>query len=223
MSFLDAYSGYHQIKMAVKDQEKTTFITPFGAFCYVSMPFGLKSAQATYQRCVQNCLHTQIGHNVHAYVDDIVVKSRKTETLISDLQETFDNLRIYKTMPNPAKCVFGVPTDKLLGFLVSNRGIEANPEKIKAITSLAKPACINDVQRLAGRIAALSRFISRLGEKAILLYQMMKKTDNFVWSDAADAAFEDLKKQLAEPPVLATEQMQSELGRLPQVGFSSIY
>ena len=64
LSFLDAYSGYHQIKMAVKDQEKTAFITPFGAFCYVSMPFGLKSAQATYQRCVQNCLHTQIGRNV---------------------------------------------------------------------------------------------------------------------------------------------------------------
>ena len=72
LSFLDAYSGYHQIKMAVKDQEKT--------FCYVSMPFGLKSAQATYQRCVQNCLHTQIGRNVHAYIDDIVVKSRANET-----------------------------------------------------------------------------------------------------------------------------------------------
>ena len=106
-------------------------------------------------------------------------------------------------MLNPAKCVFGVPAGKLLGFLVSNGGIEANPEKIKAITSLAKPACINDVQRLAGRVAALSRFISRLGEKAMPLYQMMKKTDNFVWSDASSSAFEDLKRQLAEPPVLA--------------------
>src|SRR6266496_2537595 len=106
-------------------------------------------------------------------------------------------------MLNPAKCILGVPAGKLLGFLVSNRGIEVNPEKIKAITSLAKPACINDVQRLVGRIAALSQFISRLGEKAITLYQMMKKTDHFVWSDAADEAFEALKKQLVEPPVLA--------------------
>ena len=89
---------------------------------------------------------TKIGRNVHAYVDDIVVKSIEKETLISDLKETFDNLRVYKMMLNPAKCVFGVPAGKLLGFLVSNRGIEANPEKIKAITSLAKPACINDVQ-----------------------------------------------------------------------------
>ena len=128
--------------MTVKDQEKTTFITPFGAFCYVSMPFGLKSAQATYQWCVQNCLRNQIGRNVHAYVDDIVVKSREKETLIDDLKETFDNLRVYKKMLNPIKCVFGVPVGKLLGFLVSNRGIEANPGKIKAITSLAKSACI---------------------------------------------------------------------------------
>ena len=88
-------------------------------------------------------------------------------------------------------------------FLVSEWGIEVNPEKIKAITSLAKPACINDVQRLAGRIAALSRFIRRLGEKSIPLYQMMKKTYHFVWSDAADQAFEALKKQLAELPILA--------------------
>ena len=115
LSFLDAYSGYHQIKMTVKDQEKSVLITPFGAFCYVSMPFGLKSAQATYQRCVQNCLHDQIGRNVHAYVDDIVVKSRKKETLIDDLKETFDNLRVYKMMLNPDKCVFGVPVGKLLG------------------------------------------------------------------------------------------------------------
>ena len=118
-----------------------------------------------------------------------MVKSREKETLIDDLKETFHNLRVYKMMLNPAKCVFGVPAGKLLGFLVSNRGIEANPEKIAAITSLAKPVCINDVQRLAGRITALSRFISRLGEKAIPLYQMLKKMDNFVWSEGADKAF----------------------------------
>ena len=132
-----------------------------------------------------------------------MVKSRENKTLIDDPKETFDNLQVYKMMLNPTRCVFGVPAGKLLGFLVSNRGIEANTEKIKAITSLAKPACINDVQRLAGRVAALSRFISRLGEKAIPLYQMMKKTDDFVWSDAANVAFEDFKRQLAEPPVLA--------------------
>ena len=123
--------------------------------------------------------------------------------MIEDLKETFNNLWVYKMMLNPAKCVFGVPAGKLLGFLVSDRGIEANPEKIKAITSLAKPACINDIQHLAGHIAALSRFISRLGEKAMPLYQLMKKTDDFIWNDAANAAFADLKRQLAELSVLA--------------------
>ena len=133
------------------------------------------------------------------------MKSRKEETLIDDLKETFDNLRVYKMMLNPTKCIFGVSAGKPLGFLVSNRGIEANPEKIKVITSLAKPVCVNDVQRLAGHIAALSQF----GEKAIPLYQMMKKTNNFVWSDAANEAFEDLKKQQAEPPVLASLLIKS--------------
>ena len=122
--------------MAVKDQEKTAFITPFGAFCYVSMPFGLKSAQVTYQRCVQNCLHDQIGRNVHAYVDHIIVKSRKKETLIDDLKETFDNLRVYKMMLNPAKCVFGVPAGKLLGFLVSERVLKLTRRRSKPLLHL---------------------------------------------------------------------------------------
>ena len=96
------------------------------------MPFGLKSAHATYQRCVQNCFHNQLGAMFTLYVDDIVVKSSKKETLIDDLKETFYNLWVYKVMLNPAKCVFGVPAGKLLGFLVSEWGIEATPEKIKA-------------------------------------------------------------------------------------------
>src|SRR3954465_11143951 len=78
LCFLDTYSGYHQIKMSLEDQEKTTFITPFGIFCYTSMPFGLKNARATYQQTMQNCLKEQIGRNVHAYVDDIVIKSQIT-------------------------------------------------------------------------------------------------------------------------------------------------
>ena len=128
---------------------------------------------------MQNCLHTQIGRNVHAYVDDIMVKSRKKETLIDDLKETFDNLRVYVMMLNPDKCVFGVPAGKLLGFLVFNRGIEANPEKIKAITYLAKPKCINDVQHLAGRIAALSRFISRFGREGDSFVSDVEKHGRF--------------------------------------------
>ena len=93
LCFLDAYSGYHKIKMAIEDQENTSFITPFGAFFYTSMPFGLKNAGATYQRTVQNCLKEQIGRNVHAYVDDIVIKIKNADSLIADLSEIFANLR----------------------------------------------------------------------------------------------------------------------------------
>ena len=180
LCFLDAYSGYHQIKMAPDDQEKTSFITPYGAFFYVTMPFGLKNAGATYQRCIQNCLQSQIGRNVHAYVDDIVVKSQKSNDLLADIRETFANLRRYNMKLNPTKCVFGVPAGKLLGFIVSQRGIEVNPEKIDAIIQMKPPTCVRNMQRLAGCMETIIRFMSRLGEKALPLYKLLKKGDKFV-------------------------------------------
>ena len=144
------------------------------------MHFGLKNAGATYQRTMQRCLSDQLGRNVHAYVDDIAVMSKKGNDLISDLQETFDNLRKFKMMLNPTKCVFGVPAGKLLGFIVSHRGIEVNPEKIKAILNISSPTCLKDIQRLTGCVAAVSWFVSRLGEKALPLYKLLKKADKFV-------------------------------------------
>ena len=86
LCFLDAYSGYHQIKMRESDQLKTSFTTPYGTFCYITMPFGLKNAGATCQRCMQNCLHEQIGRNVHVYVDDIAVMSKKKAYLLHNLK-----------------------------------------------------------------------------------------------------------------------------------------
>jgi hypothetical protein len=106
---------------------------PYGVYCYQVMPFGLKNAGATYQGMMQNCLRKQIGCNVQVYIDDVVITTREEATLISDLQETFDNLDRSKLKLNPTKCSFGVPAGQLLGFLVSARGIEANPEKIQTI------------------------------------------------------------------------------------------
>lgn len=108
LSFLDAYSGYHQIRLNPADQIKITFITPYGAYCYTTMLFGLKNAGATYQRCMQKCLQAQIGRNVHAYVDDVVVKTKEHQTLLEDLKETYTNLRRFQMKLNPEKCVFGV-------------------------------------------------------------------------------------------------------------------
>ena len=137
-------------------RRKTATTTPFGVFCYVKMPFNLKNSGATYQRCIQNCMQPQIGRNVEAYIDDIVVKSRTRDSLVDDLKETFDNLRKYHMMLNPKKCMFGVSSSKLLEFLVSSRGIKANPSKIEALDQMRSPRTLKEVQKLTGCIAALS-------------------------------------------------------------------
>jgi hypothetical protein len=202
LSFLDCYSGYHQISLAKEDEEKTAFITPFGAFCYTSMPFGLKNAGATYQRAIQTCLADHWGKRVEAYVDDVVIKTENPVNFIEDLQLVFNSLRRYRWKLNPEKCVFGVPAGKLLGFIVSNRGIEANPDKIEAIMKMEAPRSQKKVQRLTGCMAALSRFISRLGEKGLPFYKLLKKVDKFQWTSEAQEALDALKKFLTTPPVL---------------------
>jgi hypothetical protein len=145
LCFLDCYSGYHQIAIKEEDQEKTAFITLFGAYCYTTMSFRLKNADATYQRAIQACFKKQLNKNVEAYVDDVVVNTRNSNMLIADLEETFASLWEYQWKLNSNKCVFGVPLGKLLGFIISHRGIEANPEKISAITKMKAPTCIKDV------------------------------------------------------------------------------
>src|SRR4051812_32989860 len=138
LSFLDAYSGYNQIRLKVEDQDKTAFITPFRVFFYNTMPFGMKNAGTMYQWCMQACLKSQIGRNIQVYVDDIVIKTREAKTLVDDLRETFDNLDHYKIKLNPEKCAFGVLSGQLLGYFISQRGIEANPKKIRAIMAMEK-------------------------------------------------------------------------------------
>jgi hypothetical protein len=105
----------------VSDQDKTTFITLHGIYCYTAMTLSLKNAGATYQKAIYKCLESQIGKNVEAYIDDVVVKTTAKDNLIADLAETFANLRHYRWKLNPEKCVFGVPSGKLLGFMVSHR------------------------------------------------------------------------------------------------------
>jgi hypothetical protein len=177
LSFLHAYSGYHQISLAIDDEEKTAFITPFGIFCYTKMAFGLKNGGATYQKCIHTVLERQIGRNVEAYIDDQVVKSRKRGDLLSDLEETFDNLQKFRMMLNLKKCVFGVSSGKLLGYVVSSRGIDANPKKVEAINKLQPPRMRKEIQKLAGMMAALSRFISKFGERGMPFYKLLRKAD----------------------------------------------
>jgi ribonuclease HI len=204
MSFLDAYSGYHQVFMVKEDEEKTSFITPFGTYCFIRMPFGLKNVGATFARLIGKVLAKQLGRNVEAYVDDIVVKSKQAFTHGKDLQEIFENLRKCSVKLNPEKCVFGVRAGKLLGFLVSKRGIEANPDKIAAIHQMEPPKNTREVQRLTGRMASLSRFLSKSAEKGLPFFKTLRGANTFEWTAECQQAFDDLKKYLHEMPTLAS-------------------
>ncbi|GKV49566.1 hypothetical protein SLEP1_g56308 [Rubroshorea leprosula] len=192
LSLLDAYSGYHQVPMAPEDEEKTSFYAGDEIYCYVMMPFGLKNAGATYQKMVTIVFRAQIGKNLEVYVDDIVVKSQKAEDHLADLDETFNNLRKNKMRLNPAKCIFDVESRKFMGFMVSQRGIEVNPEKIRAIAEMESPKSVKDIQRSA----------TQKDESG--------KQKKFEWSQESQAAFDELKSYLSSPPLL-TKAVDGEI------------
>ncbi|XXG79912.1 hypothetical protein AAC387_Pa09g0879 [Persea americana] len=160
MSFLDPYQGYHQIPLFVPDQEKTTFITPRGTYCYKVMPFGLKNAGATYRRLVTKMFQAQLGKTVGVYIDDMVVKSKRSQNHLADLSQISYILRQFQLKLNASKCAFGVGSSKFLGSLITRKGIDANSDQITAIQRVHTPTSAKKVQRLTGMAAALNRFIS---------------------------------------------------------------
>jgi hypothetical protein len=162
LSLLGMFSRYHQIRVRKEDEEKTSFITPFGTFCFVRMLEGLKNAGCTFSRMIAIVLHPQIRRNILSYV-----KSVQRRDHINDLAETFANLRTANLKLNPEKCVFGIHKGKVLGCLVSTKGIEENPDKIKALVEMQDPVPVKDVQKLTGRVAALNRFIPRTAERSL--------------------------------------------------------
>ncbi|KAI0510524.1 hypothetical protein KFK09_011128 [Dendrobium nobile] len=205
LSFMDAYSGYNQIQMDPADEEATSFQMDKGLYCYLVMPFGLKNAGATYQRLMNKVFKNLIGRTMEVYVDDMLVKSLEKSQHISDLEECFNLLRSYNMRLNPSKCAFGVTSGKFLGFMVTHRGIEANPEKIKALRDMLPPRNIKEVQRLNGRIAALSRFLARSGDKYLPFFKILRgaRSSGFQWTDKCQEAFEQLRTYLASPPLLS--------------------
>jgi hypothetical protein len=189
LCFLDAYSGFHQIPMSREDEENTAFITVDGLFCYVSMPYGLKNALPTFVRVMHKTFGDLIRDLVEVYVDDIVVKVKSSASLLDNLALVFDMLHLTRTKLNPDKCVFGVTMGKLLGFLVSWQGIEANPKKIRIIKAMRPLARIKDVQKLARCSTVLSRFISMLAERALSFFKLLWKYGPFIWTKDAEEAF----------------------------------
>ncbi|XP_016206084.1 uncharacterized protein LOC107646414 [Arachis ipaensis] len=205
---MDAYSGYNQILMHPEGQSKTKFITEHGNFCYRVMPFGLKNAGATYQRMMDKVCRRQIGRNMKIYVDDMVAKTTQEKSHCDDLREIFEQIRAYNMRLNPEKCAFGVQGGKFLGFMLTSRGIEENPEKCEAILNMASPRTIKEVQQLVGKVAALSRFLPAASSRSYHFFQTISKNKKFQWTEECEKAFAELKTILSSPPVLQRPEVE---------------
>lgn len=142
---MDGFSDYNQIRMTQEDREKTTFITLWGTFCYKVMPFGLKKVSATFQRAMVTLFHDMIHREIEVYFDDMIAKSHIEEEHLVNLEKLFERLRKFKLRLNPNKCMFGVRSGKLLVFIVSQRDIEVDPEKVKVIHEMPPPKTENEV------------------------------------------------------------------------------
>nr|GEW52931.1 reverse transcriptase domain-containing protein [Tanacetum cinerariifolium] len=163
-----------EIQMSKEDEQKTALYTNQRTYCYTKMPFGLKNAGATYQRLVDSILQRQLGRNLEAYVDDIVIKSKTRRDVIMDVAETFDNLRRVNIKLNPKKCSFRVKEGKFLGYKVTSEGIQANPKKTKAVGDMQSSKTLKEMQSLSGKLAALNHFLSRSAERSLPFFDTLK-------------------------------------------------
>ena len=173
------------------------------------MSFGLKNARVTYLRLMNKMFAHQIGRNMQVCVDDMLVKGVREEDHLSDLRETFDTFRMYNTKLNPSKCAFRVTAGKFLGFMVSQRGITVNLEKVRVIMELAPPKTVKDVQSLNGKIATLNKFVSRATDKCLPFFRTLKRS--FEWTDECQQTFENLKVYISSPPLLSPSRPGEEL------------
>ncbi|XP_057418168.1 uncharacterized protein LOC130712350 [Lotus japonicus] len=204
LSLMDAYSGYNQIPMFQKDEDKTTFVTDQGTYCYTMLPFGLKNVVATYQRMMTKIFGHLMGKSVEVYIDDVIVKTPKGGDHVADLAEVFEQLHKHNMRLNPEKCTFGVRSGKFLGYMLTDQGIELNPDKCEAIKNMKSPRTVKEVQQLAGRMAALGRFLPKGALRALPFYALLRKGANFEWTEEAETTFDQLKEALSSPPVLSS-------------------
>lgn len=165
-SLMDGFSRYNQIKIAPEDQEKTTFTCAWGTFCWNVMPFGLKNVSATYQRAVTTIFHDMMHKTMEDYVDDTLAKSMHRRTHLVDLGPILDRMEQFSLRLNPKKCAFGVTSGKLLGYIISAKGIEVDPKKVQAIMEMPPPHSIKKMRGLQGWLQSIRRFISQLADKS---------------------------------------------------------
>lgn len=173
-----------------------------GTYCYNVMPFRLKNAGATYQRMVDRMFVRQLGRNMESYVIDMLVNSLTIDDHSEDLAESFAIMRQYGMRLNPLKCAFGVKAGNFLGYIVTERGIEVNPLRVRALEEMKPPTNLREAQVLAGKVVSLSRFISRMADKSLPFFRVLRKGSAFEWTLTCQRAFEELKGFLATLPLL---------------------
>lgn len=200
--FVDCYSGYYQIVMDDEDAEKMSFITPWGTYYYRVMSFSLKNAGATYMRAMATMFHDMMHKEIEVSVDDVIIKSKNQATRVKDLRKFFERLHRYNLKLNPAKCVFEVPSRKLLGFVVSCQGIELDPSKIKAIQDLPSPKNRTKLRSFLGRLNCISRFIAQLTTTCEPIFKLLKKSAAVEWTEECQKSFDKIKRYLSNPPVM---------------------
>ena len=162
MSFMDGLSGYNQFKMAPRDMTKTTFTIEWRIYCYIVKPFRLKNAGTTYQRMATALLHDMMHNEVEVYVDDMIMKSKDRGGHNTNLRKFFERIKEYRLRLNPQKCTFGVTVGKLLDLIVSDKGIEVDPLKIKAILDMPSPKSEKEIRGFLGQLQYIRRFIVKL-------------------------------------------------------------
>ncbi|KAL6324728.1 hypothetical protein AAG906_017068 [Vitis piasezkii] len=197
-SFIDVFSGYHQIPMFRLDEEKIAFIMPHGVYCYRVM-------------LMTKIFKPLIGPTVEVYIDDIVVKSKTRSKHAQHVQETFRLMKNYNMKLNPTKCVFWVSANKFLGFMVIQRGIEVSLDQIKVFMETSSPSSKKELQRFTGCLAALGRFIARFTNKLRPFFLTLKKANMRGWTSDCEQAFGQIKHYLTQPPILSSPHPGEEL------------
>ena len=190
---------------------KNIFITPHGLYCYNVIPFGLKNARATYQRLVTKMFRPLLGSIVEVYIDDMLVKSKQRPNHAAHLQQKFDLLKEYGMKLNPLKCAFGVSAGRFLGFMVTQRGIEANPAQLKAILQSPTPTSEKGIQQLTSWMAALGHFISQFTNRLKPFFTTLRGASRAEWNEECYRAFVAIKQYLTEPPILVSPEADDTL------------
>ena len=170
------------------------------------MSFGLKNAGATYQRMATTLLHNMMHNEVEVYVDDIIVKSKDTGSHTINLRKLFERIKQYRLRLNPQKCTFGIAAGKLLGFLVSDRGIEVDPSRIKVILEMPPPKSEKEIKGFLGQLQYISRFIAKLTSTCEPIFKLQRKNEPHTWNEEYQKAFELIKEYLFHPPILVSPQ-----------------